>query len=116
MKTKFYYGTAVLLLIVAALAAALGLSSCGTGATVHITGSLEPQTVVIGAGESVTWESDDRRNHQIMSGAPPVMTDDFISPVLEKGDSWSHTFEEPGEYPYHDMRTGLFGIIEVRES
>lgn len=88
-------------------------SGCGSGATVLIDQSFEPPSVTVKAGESVTWKSEDRRNHQIMSGAPPVMTDQFVSPVLQKGDSWTHTFEDPGEFPYHDMRTSMIGEVVV---
>lgn len=90
--------------------------SCGGGATVTIKDlSLDPQEVHIKAGESVTWKNEDRRSHQIMSGAPPVMTDDFVSPNLQKGDSWTHTFDEPGEYPYHSMTGSLLGWVIVEE-
>jgi plastocyanin len=63
----------------------------------------------------VTWKNEDRRDHQIMSGAPPVMTDMFASPVLRKGESWSYTFEEPGEYPYHSMTGSFTGVVNVEQ-
>lgn len=96
------------------LPAALMASSCGGGAEVVIKNlSFEPAEVTIKAGETVTWKNEDRRSHQIMSGAPPVMTEDFVSPLLQAGDTWSHTFEEPGEYPYHSMTGGLLGWVYV---
>lgn len=95
----------------------LALSSCGGGATVNIGDlMLDPDTITIKAGETVTWKNEDRRSHQIMSGLPPVMTDEYMSPVLEPGESWTHTFEKPGEYAYHDMKVpGLVGWINVEE-
>lgn len=85
---------------------ALTLSSCGAGgATVTLKDlSFVPDVVTIKKGEAVTWNNEDRRSRQIMSGAPPVMTDDFMSPVIETGQSWSHTFDQAGEFPYHDMK------------
>ena len=72
--------------------------------------------MTIKQGETVTWVSEDNHSRQIMSGAPPVMTDDFMSPILNKGDSWSFTFDKPGEYPYHDMRVpGPVGTIIVEQ-
>lgn len=104
---------AVVVLMVMAL---IFVSSCGSGETVVIKDlSLEPQVITISVGESVTWKNEDRRSHQIMSGAPPVMTDDFVSPNLQTGDSWTHTFEEPGEYPYHSMTGSLLGWVIVEE-
>lgn len=97
--------------------AVLVLTSCGDeGATVTIKDfSFEPETVTIKAGETVTWVNEDRRNHMVMSGAPPVMTDQFMSPALQKGDSWSYTFEEAGEYPYHSMTGSFLGRVIVEE-
>ncbi len=94
-----------------------GIVSCGdSGATVTIKDfKFEPETVTIKAGETVTWVNEDRREHQVMSGAPPVMTDLFMSPKLAKGDSWSYTFEEPGEYPYHSMTGSFLGTVIVEE-
>jgi len=82
------------------------LTSCGTGGAKVIMKNLsfDPVEVTIKKGETVTWTNEDKRSRQVMSGAPPVMTDDFMSPVLQSGESWSFTFNEPGDYPYHDMR------------
>jgi len=106
--------SALLLLALAILMVSL---ACGAGATIVMRElSFEPDTVTIQAGESVTWKNEDRRSRQIMSGAPPAMTDEFMSPVLEKGQEWSRTFDQPGEYPYHDMRIpGLLGRVIVEE-
>jgi len=109
-------GSAIMLAL--AILVLLVMSSCGnSGATITIKElKFEPDTVTIKVGQSVTWKNEDRRSHHIMSGAPPVMTDEFVSPVLEKGDSWSFTFEKPGEYPFHDMKVpGLLGRVIVEE-
>ncbi len=95
------------------------LSGCGdtAGATVTLKDlSFEPDAVTIKKGESVTWKNEDRRNRQIMSGAPPVMTGEFMSPVLETGQSWTHTFDKAGEFPYHDMKIpNQLGRVIVEE-
>ena len=103
-------------LVALALAFSLALSSCG-GATVKIGDlQLDPESITIKAGETVTWKNEDRRSHQIMSGLPPVMTDEYMSPMLEPGESWSHTFEKPGEFAYHDMKIpGLVGWVDVEK-
>lgn len=104
----------VKLLTILLPAIALLASSCGGGAEIVIRDlSFEPAELTIKAGDSVTWKNEDRRSHQIMSGAPPVMTEDFVSPLLQSGDTWSHTFEDPGEYPYHSMTGGLIGWVYV---
>jgi plastocyanin len=106
---------ASLLLLVLMISVILMFSSCGGGATVKIKDdfSFDPQTVTIKAGETVTWKNEDSREHVVMSGAPPVMTDLFMSPSLAKGDSWSYTFEEAGDYPYHSMTGSFTGEVIV---
>lgn len=107
----------VLGVIILGVVSVLLMTSCGDGgATVTIKDfHFDPETVTIKAGETVTWVNEDRRNHMVMSGAPPVMTDLFMSPSLAKGDSWSYTFEEPGEYPYHSMTGSFIGSVIVEQ-
>lgn len=103
-------------LVVAALL--LAVAACGNnGATVTMKElAFEPSTVTIKQGQTVTFNNEDRRDRQVMSGHPPIMTDDFMSPVLKTGDSWSFTFDKAGEYPYHDMMIpGLLGSVVVEE-
>lgn len=59
---------------------------------------LTPPAVTIAAGESVTFT-----NEQAMPGGHTVVADDgsFESPALDKDESWSHTFDEPGTHAYH---------------
>jgi len=104
-------------LIISLLAVPALLLSCGGGATVTMKElKFEPDSITIKKGEKVTWNNEDRRDRQIMSGHPPVMTDEFMSPVLKTGESWSFTFDKPGEYAYHDMKIpGLLGSIIVEE-
>lgn len=107
-------GLTLILLAVMAMA----LSSCGGGgATVMMQDfRFVPDTVTIKKGQSVTWTNDDRRSRQVMSGAPPVMTAQFMSPMLEKGQSFSFTFDITGEFPYHDMVIpGATGTVIVQD-
>ncbi|GAA3845119.1 cupredoxin family copper-binding protein [Streptomyces coacervatus] len=56
-----------------------------------------PRTLTITAGDTVTWTNRDQAPHDVRttSGPAPVH-----SPMLSKGDSWSHTFTTPGTYGY----------------
>jgi plastocyanin len=107
----------MIVILISLLAALAMLSSCGGGATVTMKElKFDPDAVTIKKGETVTWKNEDRRDRQIMSGHPPVMTDEFMSPVLKTGESWSFSFGTAGEYPYHDMMIpGLLGRIVVEE-
>ena len=54
---------------------------------------IDPQTLVVKVGTTVTWRNS--------SGYHDVTSRDglFSSPTL--GDSYTHTFTEPGRYPYY---------------
>src|SRR5665811_1733885 len=93
----------LVLMVVGIIAASTSCGSADTTVTLKDL-SFQPDVVTIKKGETVTWENEDRRIRQIMSGAPPLMTDDFMSPEINPGESWSHTFDEAGEFPYHDMK------------
>ena len=58
---------------------------------------LEPASVMIEKGGTVTFVNKDQ-----MPGGHTIVADDgtFSSPPLGKDESWSHTFEEFGDYGY----------------
>lgn len=85
------------------LAAALVLAAAPAGAGADVTvevghNHLSPAEVSIGVGETVTFH-----NRDAMPGGHTIAADDgsFSSPALEKDESWSRAFDEPGSYPYH---------------
>ncbi|WP_424357895.1 cupredoxin domain-containing protein [Methanocella sp. MCL-LM] len=52
-----------------------------------------PQEITIQAGDTVTWTNQDQAKHDVNFG-------DFKSPLLSKGETYSHTFETAGTYDY----------------
>ena len=52
----------------------------------------------IQAGQAVTWISVG--SHNVVSGANRIADGRFRSEWLSNGDTFSHTFDEPGEYDY----------------
>jgi len=58
---------------------------------------LEPAEITVEAGTTVTFLNEDQ-----MPGGHTLVADDgsFESPPLEKGQTWQHTFEEPGVHAY----------------
>jgi len=60
--------------------------------------SLEPASVSISSGDSVTFH-----NKVEMPGGHSIVAEDasFSSPDMAKDESWSHTFTEAGTYHYH---------------
>lgn len=53
----------------------------------------DPQTVNINKGDTVIWENEDSIIHNIASN-------DFTSPSLSKGDTFSFTFKDAGTFDY----------------
>lgn len=81
------------------LSAALALfsfSSLAGEATVDVGhGTFDPASVTIMTGETVVFDST-----QKMPGGHTVVIDELEvqSPALDQGETWSYTFEKPGNY------------------
>src|SRR3989344_3933446 len=84
-----------------------------------------PFEVTISVGDTVIWINDDSSSHTVTSGdlkndVNKIGLDypnGFNSPLLKSGESWTHTFEKVGVYPYFSM-VGLWmtGIVNVESS
>jgi len=68
-----------------------------------------PSTLRVTQGDTVTWTNLDSVEHDVVvtSGPEPIR-----SPLLSRGESWSHTFTTPGSYSYicslhPDMRAAV---------
>jgi plastocyanin len=55
--------------------------------------SYGPVSLTVREGDTVTWTNRDEAKHD-------VVTSGFRSPLLSKGQSWSHTFSSPGTFSY----------------
>lgn len=75
--------------------------------TLHLV-AFQPDAIEIAVGDAVTWVHDDTPTHTVTSGtvedgssgvtASPDGT--FDSGDLANGETFEHTFDEPGTYPY----------------
>ena len=84
-----------------------------------------PFEVTISVGDTVTWINNDSSSHTVTSGDLKKdvnkigldYSNGFNSPLLKPGESWTHTFEKVGVYPYFSM-VGLWmtGIVNVESS
>jgi plastocyanin len=83
-----------------------------------------PSTIEVERGSTVTWTNNDQTAHTVTSddfpdpSLPPTTTvpaGAFSSKPLDPGDSFSHTFDKPGKYPYHcQIHTYLKGEVIVK--
>lgn len=61
------------------------------------------ETLTIKVGDTVKWVNSDHEPHQVVSGQDmedPRLGDPINADLILIGDSFSHTFEKPGRYPY----------------
>lgn len=64
----------------------------------------QPFEVHVRPGTTVTWKNGDDVDHTATADrdpANPAIPYEFSSPLLQKGDEFSHTFNRAGEFPYH---------------
>lgn len=63
------------------------------------------ETIQIKAGETVEWVNDDLTPHTVTS-----QSGEFDSGSIDAGETWRHTFTQPGTFPYfctfHKEMTG----------
>jgi nitrite reductase (NO-forming) len=52
--------------------------------------------LTVPVGTTVTWTNDDSAMHTVTA-----VDGSFDSGFFDNGESWSYTFDEPGEYEYY---------------
>ena len=73
-----------------------------------------PAYVSINVGDTVTWSNDDSAAHTVTSGVPGASDDVFDSSLFMADTTFSHTFDDAGEYDYfclvHPWMTGKIQV------
>ena len=72
--------------------------------------TFDPGSRTVSVGAKVTWTNRDDIPHTVVS-----VKKLFASPVLDTGESFSHVFEAPGEYPYYcSVHPHMTGSVSAR--
>jgi plastocyanin len=82
------------------LGAGLALASPSAAATHSVVikqFAYSPASLSVDVGDTVTWTNQDSVGHDVTVAQGPAS---FHSPLLAKGQSWSHTFTTAGSYSY----------------
>jgi plastocyanin len=67
----------------------------------------EPKVITVPPGTTVTWTNQDGSNHNVTVAGSQ-------SGRLHMDSSWSHTFEDAGQYDYHcSMHPRMTGTVIV---
>jgi len=77
--------------------------------------SFGPPAVQVSPGTTVIWEWTGRGGQHNVVAADGTFESEYY---LEEGNTFEHTFEEPGVYKYHctpHQTQGMLGVIEVVE-
>lgn len=98
----------------------------GSHAVAMVNMAFTPKSMTIHAGDTVTWTNQDSMGHTVSADDPAQWgtagSGDDASAWLQKGGSWSHTFDQPGTYQYYckphssgpmGHRQGMVGTIVV---
>jgi plastocyanin len=100
-RARLASGAAVLLAGLSAqlgLGVALGAHAQATTHSVVIKQyAYSPASLSVDQGDTVTWTNQDSVEHDVKVTQGPAS---FQSPLLGKGESWSHTFSAAGTYSY----------------
>ncbi len=69
-----------------------------------VNGNFNPSVVTVSEGETVTWVNKDEIKRQVASDPHPShdALPGLVSDELEQGQSFTYTFEQSGEWLYHD--------------
>jgi plastocyanin len=90
------------------------------GAVERTTDAFSPNPISIQRGDNVTWTNNDFLPHTVTSGTPDrIGTDEagqeFDSGFLGTRSSFTHTFEERGEFEYFcELHPNMIGTVDVR--
>ncbi len=70
-----------------------------------------PANIVVDVGTTVTWTNYDSLAHTVTSDDG----DELGSPLFGQNGTFSHTFDEPGEYYYHcEPHPKMKGLVTVQ--
>ncbi len=73
--------------------------------------AFSPANIVVDVGTTVTWTNEDGVGHTVTSDDG----DELDSPLLDRGETFSHTFDTPGTYAYHCRpHSNMRGLVTVR--
>jgi plastocyanin len=75
----------------------------------------KPKALEVPVGTTVVWTNGDAIEHSVTNGTPDKPGNAFDSGFFTKGQSYSFTFDQPGEYTYfckrHNSMTGVIKVI-----
>jgi plastocyanin len=76
--------------------------------------SFKPETLEIPVGTTVVWTNFDAIEHSVTNGTPEKPGSEFDSNFFTEGQTFTFTFDKPGNYPYFCKRhNSMMGEIKI---
>jgi plastocyanin len=83
----------------------------GMGDVAIVDFAFQPMAIFVGVGDTVEWTNTGNADHTVDSD-----TEIFESDILDPGETYRYTFDEPGIFPYHcDIHPHMRGMVVVTE-
>ena len=71
--------------------------------------AFQPMAIFVSPGDKVEWTNTGNADHTVDSD-----TEIFESDILDPGETYSYTFDDPGIFPYHcDIHPHMRGMVVV---
>jgi plastocyanin len=71
--------------------------------------AFQPMAIFVGVGDTVEWTNTGNADHTVDSD-----TEIFESDILDPGETYRYTFNDPGIFPYHcDIHPHMRGMVIV---
>ena len=84
-------------------------SQTGMGEVAIVDFAFQPMAIFVGVGDTVEWTNTGNADHTVDSD-----TEIFESDIIDPGESFSYTFDDPGIFPYHcDIHPHMRGMVVV---
>lgn len=93
--------------------------SITSGSSSKTDDAYDPNPVQASVGDTVVWTNDDTTPHSVTSGSNGQSDGNFdsspsLNPLMAPGDTFEHTFEEAGEFPYYcALHPNMAGTVSV---
>ncbi|MGH8972139.1 MAG: cupredoxin domain-containing protein [Acidimicrobiia bacterium] len=106
------------ILLLLGAAASLPVAASGANAAVSIKNTaFDPRNVSVGVGERVVWTNEDDIEHTVTSSdfdSNPNCPAPLLQDCMGKGETFQHTFDEPGEFQYRcKIHASMTGVVAV---
>ncbi|GAA4477802.1 hypothetical protein GCM10023094_20650 [Rhodococcus olei] len=106
---------AALIVFAAPLTAQPAVAQPNRTFTVTVTNmAYRPSTLRVHVGDTVTWDFSDTSSAHSVTATQQGTTHDYFDSGTMTGGTYSHTFNQPGTYPYQcNVHTSMGGTIIV---